>query len=76
MSISLTAYSLCMKDKIDIPTEQERLQEVAEILAAGVIRYRERQKQSKSAPSRELPLDFMPTRSMCVTVTKTEKHHE
>lgn len=69
-------YSGSMEKNIDTLTDEQRLSEVAGILAAGVIRFKERQKQRKSAPSGELPLDFVPTRSMCVTVTKTEKHHE
>lgn len=55
-------------------TDEQRLGEVAEMLAAGLMRFRERQKQSKSAPCGELPLDFAPAGSMCVTVNKTEKH--
>jgi hypothetical protein len=62
-----------MENNAEILTDEQRLGEVATILAAGLIRLRARRKQSKSAPSGELPLDFVPTRSMCVTVTKTEK---
>ncbi|MFN5608955.1 MAG: hypothetical protein ACK48E_04275 [Holosporales bacterium] len=65
-----------MENNAEILTDEQRLGEVAIILAAGLVRLRERKKQSKSALSGELPLDFMLTRSMCVTVTKTEKHNE
>lgn len=63
-----------MEKNIGALTDEQRLGEVAEILAAGLLRFRERQKQSKSAPSGELPLDFTPAGSVCVTVNKTEKH--
>jgi len=65
-----------MENNAEILTDEQRLGEVAIILAAGLVRLRERKKQSKSALSGEFPLDFMLTRSMCVTVTKTEKHNE
>jgi hypothetical protein len=76
VDFSSQKYSGSMEKNIDTLTDEQRLSEVAGILAAGIVRFKERQKQSKSAPSGELPLDFVPTRSMCVTVTKTEKHHE
>jgi len=46
----------------------ERLDEVAEILAAGLLRFRARQSKRKSNKSnglREVPLDFPPERSVC-----------
>jgi len=46
----------------------ERLDEVAEILAAGLLRFRVRQSKKKSHESnglREIPLDFPPERSVC-----------
>ena len=63
-----------MEKKIGALTDEQRLGEVAEMLAAGLMRLREHQKQSKSASSGELPLDFTPAGSVCVTVNKTEKH--
>jgi hypothetical protein len=46
----------------------ERLDEVAEILAAGLLRVRARQSERKANNSkrlREVPLDFPPERSVC-----------
>ena len=49
-------------------TATERLDEVAEILAAGLLRFRARQSERKANDSnllREVPLDFPPERSVC-----------
>jgi len=73
VDFSSQKYSGSMEKNIDTLTDEQRLSEVAAILASGIMRFKERQKQSKSAPSGEFPLDFMPTGSMCVTVTKTGK---
>ena len=51
----------------DLMTPAERLDEIAEILAAGFLRLRRRQSMSVTAPSGDFRLDFSPERSVHAT---------
>jgi hypothetical protein len=53
----------------DLMTAGERLAEVAQILAAGLVRLRRRQSMS-AAGSRDFRLDFSPERSVHATAPK------
>jgi hypothetical protein len=52
-------------------TAAERLAEVAEIVAAGLVRFRSRQSSRLSADSGESSLHFMPAESGSVPCTET-----
>lgn len=54
----------------ELMTAAERIAEIAETLAVGVLRLRRRQSASKSSQLEKLPLDFSPDRSMHATVRK------
>lgn len=62
-----------MEHDTDIFTDEQRLNEVASILAAGVLRLKIKEKQGYPLLSGEFPLDLPPTGSMCVSALKTEK---
>jgi len=56
--------------------DERRINEIAAILAAGVLRLKAKEKQGLSSHTGDIPLDLPPTGSMCVSVPKTEKRHE
>jgi hypothetical protein len=57
----------------DLMTTEERLIEVAQILAAGLVRLRRRQAMSDPGGSGEFRLDFTPARS--VHATARQRRH-
>jgi hypothetical protein len=54
----------------DLMTAEERLTEVAQILAAGLIRLRRRQSATQASRSGDFRLDFSPDRSVHATAPK------
>jgi hypothetical protein len=48
----------------NLMTPVERIEEIGEILAAGLIRLRARQRQAEARPPRESSLDFAAERSV------------
>ena len=59
----------------DRMTAAERLDEVAGILAAGFLRWRERNLSNKNKELGDFPLDFPPTESMHGTVQSTKRRN-
>jgi len=51
----------------------ERLSEVAEILTAGLLRLRQKEKSSRSNDLRDYRLDFSPGRSVHAAIPKRRK---
>jgi hypothetical protein len=47
----------------DLMTPAERLDEIAEILAAGILRFRARLRAPESTAAEQVSVDFLPTRS-------------
>jgi hypothetical protein len=54
----------------DLMTPEERLGEVAQILAAGLMRLRRRQSAAEASRSGDFRLDFSPARSVHATAPK------
>jgi hypothetical protein len=59
----------------DLMTADERLTEVAQILAAGLMRLRRRQATSPGGGSGDFRLDLSPGRSMHATARQRRKAH-
>ena len=65
-----------MEHDVEHIADEQRINEIASILAAGVLRLKAKEKQGLSSRTGDIPLDLPPTGSMCVSVQKTEKCHE
>lgn len=62
-----------MKTNIDNLSSEERLDEVASILAAGIIRLRHKRRETLNKHGfGEIPVDLVPTGSMCGTVNNKD----
>ena len=57
----------------DLMTANERLTELGQILAAGLMRLRRRQSMSVAAPSGDYRLDFSPERSVHATARRRKE---
>ena len=57
----------------DLMTPAERLGEIAKILAAGLLRLRQREKSSNGNGLRDFRLDFPPHRSVHATTRQRRK---
>ena len=57
-------------------TAAERLAEIGEILAAGLLRLRARQREAKPATTETVPWTSPPTRASMAGTENAEKSHE
>ena len=60
---SLVIASLSNPLNPDLMTPAERLDEIAEILAAGILRVRARLRAPRGSTAEQVPVDFSPRRS-------------
>jgi hypothetical protein len=57
----------------DLMSTEERLNEIAEILVAGILRLRQKKKCSNQKDLRDYPVDFSPGRSVHATTRKRRR---